>query len=111
MVVCALLLFPASALLAQLTYSTNNGAITITGYSGDAGNLDIPESIGGLPVKAVVTNAFASQERLSSVTIPKSVTSIGKGAFSSPGQPSLRWLLTAIVSRERIVGSGRKRPE
>ncbi len=67
---------------AQLFYTTNSGAITITGYSGSETNLIIPETIGGLSVRAIETNGFSTAWTLRSVAIPKSVTSIGHGAFS-----------------------------
>lgn len=45
------------------------------------GNIDIPASIDGLPVKEISKRAF-SQSNLSSVAIPSDVTKIGEGAFS-----------------------------
>src|SRR6266446_7655610 len=47
-------------LKAQFTFTTNNGAITITGYTGSGGNVDIPASINGYPVIAIGDYAFAS---------------------------------------------------
>ncbi len=44
-------------------------------------DLIIPESIDGVPVKSIGNDAFLSCERLTSVTIPDSVTSIGDNAF------------------------------
>jgi len=35
---------------AQFTFTTNNGAITLTGYSGTGGNVVIPETTNGYPV-------------------------------------------------------------
>ncbi len=67
---------------AQLAYTANNGAITITGYSGD-GPLAIPAAINGLPVTGIATNAFYGSDSLTSVTIPASVTNIGEGAFAA----------------------------
>jgi hypothetical protein len=78
-----LILFLAIAplmLQAQLTYTTNNGAITITGYIGLAGNLTIPSTINGYPVTTIGEDALTGGG-LASVTIPNSVTSIGEGAF------------------------------
>ena len=64
-----------AAVHAQFTYTTNNGAITLTAYSGSGG--------------AVVDFQFRQQHRgfyvwgtgLTSVTIPASVTNIGYQAF------------------------------
>jgi hypothetical protein len=66
---------------AQFTYITNSGAITITGYTGSGGNVSIPSSINGHPVKAIGYQAFYLSS-VTSVTIPNSVTSIGDYAFS-----------------------------
>ena len=69
------LLFAASAAHAQFTYTTNNGAITITGYTGSGGAVTIPNMIDGLPVTDIGTNAFQNSG-LTSVTIPDTVTNI-----------------------------------
>ncbi len=65
---------------AQFIYTTNNGSITITGYSGPGGALAIPPFITGLPVTGIGSNAFEGAQ-LTSVSIPDSVTSIGDYAF------------------------------
>ena len=67
---------------AQLTYTTNNGAITITGYSGDISYLTIPDTIDGLPVKTIGYAAFQLRPDLKSVTIPSNVDIIGDRAFA-----------------------------
>jgi hypothetical protein len=66
---------------AQLAYTTNNGAITITGYNGSAGSVVIPNSTNGYPVTSIGASAFGYRTTLTSVTIPDSVTSIGDEAF------------------------------
>jgi hypothetical protein len=74
----------AAAVFAQsagdFEYIATNGAVTITGYTGTAKNIVIPEKINGLPVTAIGNRAFADKQ-LTGVTIPGSVTSIGEGAF------------------------------
>jgi len=66
---------------AQLMYTTNNGAITITGYNPAAGlNVIIPASTNGYPVTAIGASAF-SDLFITSVTIGTNITSIGDGAF------------------------------
>ena len=70
-----------AAVQAQFTYTTNNDAITITGYTGPGGAVTIPDTINGLPVTSIGTNAIQSCASLTSVTVPDSVTNIGAGAF------------------------------
>jgi hypothetical protein len=73
---------------AQFNYTTNNGAITITRYTGPSGSVTIPDTINGLPVTSIGNNAFQWLNRptlgiyLTSITIPRSVTSIGVYAFA-----------------------------
>jgi hypothetical protein len=75
-----LLLAPA-ALEAQFDYVTNNGTITITGYTGSDSGVVIPSVISGLPVVDIGANAFAYNLNLVSVTIPGSILDIGTNAF------------------------------
>jgi len=63
------------------TYTTNSGAITITGYTGPGGAVTIPSTINGLPVTSLGYAAFDNNTNLTSVTIPDGVTSIGDFAF------------------------------
>src|SRR5450432_324901 len=64
---------------AQFSFTTNNGAITITGYNTAAGlNPVIPAATNGYPVTTI--QGF-SQSGITSVTIPNSVTNIGNYAF------------------------------
>lgn len=67
---------------AQLTYATNNGAITVTGYSGPAGVVTIPSVVNGQPVTLIGPQSFYGQTNLTSVTIPNSVVEIGENAFA-----------------------------
>src|SRR5215472_3102657 len=75
------LVLPAIA-QAQFTYATNNGTITITGYTGPGGAVTIPSTINALPVTAIGRNAFYQQYSLTSLTLPNSVTNVGEGAFN-----------------------------
>jgi hypothetical protein len=76
-----LLIWAACSAQAQFTYTTNSGTISITGYTGVDGAVTIPGEINGYPVTGIGTNAFMGTVRLTSVTIPNSVTSIGNWAF------------------------------
>ena len=80
MVVAAGLTLPVAG-QAQYTYTTNNNTITITGYTGPGGLLVIPNTLSGLPVASIGTNAFQSNTNLTSVTIPNTVTNIDGHAF------------------------------
>ena len=75
-----LLAVPAVA-QAQFAYSVNNGAVTITGYTGPGGAVVIPSEVNSLPVSGIGDWAFFCCTSLTGVTIPNSVTSIGVYAF------------------------------
>ncbi len=63
-------------------YSTNGMEVTITGYDGPGGPLEIPAALDGLPVTVVGATAFYGRSSLTSVTIPSGVMAIGQAAFS-----------------------------
>ena len=65
----------------NLTYEENESGITITGYTGNkkkTTKLVIPEKIGGKKVTSIEEYAFSFCSGLTSITLPKSVTSIGE---------------------------------
>ncbi len=66
---------------AQFTFTTNNGAIAITGYTGDSGAVSIPGTINELPVTSIAAFAFLNRFNITNVTIPDSVTNIEGYAF------------------------------
>jgi hypothetical protein len=81
-----LAIFNLSAVVVQAqdyTYTTNDGAIRITGYTGPGGAVTIPSTINGLPVASIGDSAFSGCSSLTSVTIPNSVTSIGNNTFQN----------------------------
>ena len=55
---------------------------TITGYTGEGGDVEIPSTIDGVPVTSIDEYAFF-QSSVKSVIIPDSVTSIGNRAFQA----------------------------
>src|ERR1039458_2095230 len=69
-------------LQAQLIFTTNNGAITITGYTGNPTTLDIPSETNGFPITCIGSNAFFNCTSLTTVTIPGSVAVIAYKAFT-----------------------------
>ena len=75
-----LLLTQPAVVQAQFTFTTNNGAITITGYTGSNGVVMIPGTMANLPVTSIGNWAFYATS-VTNVLIPDSVTNIGDGAF------------------------------
>ncbi|MGA2555618.1 MAG: leucine-rich repeat domain-containing protein [Verrucomicrobiota bacterium] len=73
-------LLAAPATQAQFAYTTNNGTIIITGYTGSGGAVIIPAEIADLPVTSIGDWAFYSTGVIN-VTIADTVTNIGDGAF------------------------------
>jgi hypothetical protein len=69
----------------EFNYTTSNGTITITGYTGPGGAVTIPSTINvsgvDLPVVSIGNDAFYNCSTLTDVTIPDSVTNIGGQAF------------------------------
>ena len=66
----------------DFTFVTNAGSITITGYVGPPGFVNMPATITGLPVTAIAEEAFANISTITSMTIANSVTNLGDYAFS-----------------------------
>jgi hypothetical protein len=65
----------------DFTYTTNNGAVAITGYSGPGGAVTIPSAIIDLPVTSIGSYAFYGDSSLTNITIPNGVTNIADHAF------------------------------
>ena len=63
------------------TYSVDGSALTITGYTGTRGDINVPSDINGFPVTGIGDRAFENCGRLTRVTLPGSVTNIGYRAF------------------------------
>jgi len=64
-----LLLTLPAVVQAQFNYTTNNGTITITGYSGPGGAVVIPSTINGLPVTRIGDFAFYYCTSLGAITV------------------------------------------
>ncbi len=80
-----LLALPGAIEAADFTYTNNNGAIMITGYTGPGGNVTIPGTIEGLPVTSIGESAFSGLGAVTGVLLPGSVTNIGDSAFQLSG--------------------------
>ncbi len=62
-------------------YIDNGTDITITGYGGAGGNVDVPVLINGKPVTSIGDEAFKDETSITSLKLPDAVTSIGDRAF------------------------------
>jgi hypothetical protein len=72
---------PKPAEVLDFTYTTDNGAITITSYTGPSGLVAIPETIDELPVTSIGEGAFSDCARLTSIVMGSNVTSLGNMVF------------------------------
>jgi hypothetical protein len=81
-VLLALILLTPAVVQAQFTVSTNNSAITITGYTGTGGDMSIPATIYGMPVIEIGDFAFWQNTNVATVSVPNSVIRIGHQAFT-----------------------------
>jgi len=64
-------------------YEQNGSGITITGFSGEVpAEAVLPDTLDGLPVTQIGSQAFLSNSAVKKIWIPKSVTEIGEKAFS-----------------------------
>ena len=75
-----LLAWPAVA-PAQLTFTTNNGALAVAGFIGNPKTLDVPAATNGYPVTTIAPGAFANCSSLTTVTFAGSITNLGNGTF------------------------------
>ncbi len=72
----------SAATFGKFTYTDDGTSITITEYpTSEIGAVVIPATIAGKPVNSIGYYAFSNCYGLTSVSIPKSVTSIGFSAF------------------------------
>lgn len=64
-------------------YTIQNGEVTITGYKGTGGEVDIPSTIDGYPVTEIGGYAFSNLSNIWKINIPDTVKKIGNAAFMS----------------------------
>ena len=87
----------------DLTWTTNNGEITITGYTGTGGTVTIPATINGMPVTQIGPSAFNEYYQahvLTGIVIPDSVTNISDTAFNACSS------LTQVTIGQGLVSLG-----
>ena len=57
-------------------------SVFLAGWQGEDSALVLPGVFGGVPVREILSGAFAGQSQLSTITIPDSVTAIADNAFA-----------------------------
>ncbi len=62
-------------------YTLSEGRATVTGYTGKATTVTVPETLGGCPVTAIADDAFRENTALTQVTLPENLARIGWFAF------------------------------
>ena len=72
----------AQAETSEFTYRRVAGSAVITGYTGAGGKVEIPSTLGLLPVTGIADGAFERNHTITEVVIPGGVTSIGERAFN-----------------------------
>ncbi len=94
----------------SFTYTISDNQVTITGLNDQTiTDLVIPDTIEDLPVTAIKAGAFNGCSQIKSITVPNTVTSIGKSAFkgTNPTKVSLPFVgksKTAYSDWERVFG-------
>ena len=68
-----------------LRYTASAEAVTITGYEGEAAEVEVPGRLDDLPVTAVAAGAFPGG--LLGVSLPETVQTVERGAFSEEMPP------------------------
>ncbi|MBN2899647.1 MAG: leucine-rich repeat protein [Clostridia bacterium] len=58
-----------------------DGTCSITGYTGEGGDVTIPSTINGLTVTKIGDSAFCANYNIENISIPSGVTRIGRDAF------------------------------
>ncbi len=66
----------------DFTYKNVLGQAVVTGYTGAGGKVEIPSTLGLLPVTGIDDGAFEHNHAITEVVIPEGVTSIGERAFN-----------------------------
>ncbi len=84
----------------DFTYEEAKDGITITGYTGKAKKVIIPDMINGTEVISIGNKAFWECTSLTGVTIPEGVTSIGDRAFEDCTS------LTSVTIPEGVTSIG-----
>jgi len=68
--------------MTDIKFKIANDAVTIYAYVGSSAEVTIPSEIEGYPVESIEVAAFRGCQTIKSITIPESVVTIGKNAFT-----------------------------
>ena len=68
---------------AGLAFEISEGQAIVTGYTGEAEVLAIPDVLAGCPVTKLSVNAFAGSDQLVSVRLPAGLQTVEDGAFTA----------------------------
>ena len=71
------------------TEEQEDGSVWITGYNGNAVFLTIPETIDGKTVTGIGDSVFYNCKQIEHISIPDTITHIGRSAFKDTGLQSL----------------------
>ena len=94
-----LLLALPAMVQAQWLYTTNAGAITISGYTGPDVAIGIPSTINGLPVTTIGDGStLQGLQNVTSVTISNGITQIGMYAFYGCGDLKSILIPTSVTN-------------
>lgn len=66
----------------SLKYTKSGDGITITGFTGLAGRVEVPEQMEGLQVIRIDRKAFLSKKHLRGIVLPASIQEVGDWAFA-----------------------------
>ena len=72
---------PGTTDISEFTYTTSNGAITITKFTGSSTDVVIPAHVNKVSVRYIAYSAFENCTTIKSVIIPESIQWIGTYAF------------------------------
>lgn len=83
--VCLLLAAASAAETDSFTFSLNAAGTgyVVTGYTGSASDVTVPDWYDGKPVTAIGAGAFMGNSGVTRVALPSSITSIGASAFKN----------------------------
>ena len=84
------------------TYTVADGEATIVGVDNSiSGDVAVPNALGGYKVVAIGANAFKNRTAITNITIPETVSIIGKYAFENTGikEATIHKNITEIGSR------------